>query len=311
MLQEALDAILPQVRNAPFQAEFVIVDDLSTDNTPDVLLQFQRSAGVPVTLLRGEGQGIAAARNLALLHSRGTWVACCDDDQIASPDWLSSLLSCAQLSGAHVVGGSMHLHMPGDFSLADFGPRARRLLGECGLGRPEGPFAPGEQPATNNVLMRAQTVRDLGCFNIGFAQGGEDTELFNRARNAGHQLWFTPHARMQHMLTARRLTHTGLRWTAMRIGSSDSRMLRLQRSVLAPVKLAVLRIVVLFLRDVPQLLKAVLRRDSVRTLDVRCSIWYTEGVLRSLPVMLLPNHPRNQAFLQRMDFRRRNGERTA
>ncbi len=40
--------------------------------------------------------------------------------------------------------------------------------------------------------MRTDVVRRLGAFNTSFAQGGEDTELFTRARAAGHALWFTP-----------------------------------------------------------------------------------------------------------------------
>ena len=311
MLCDLLAHLLPQAEAVPFRTEFVIVDDGSTDSTPGILLEFQRCARVPVTIVRGEGSGIAAARNLAVAHSSGVWLACCDDDQIPEPDWLYSLYETALQSSADFVGGSMHLHLPAAYSLADYGPRARRLLGESGLGRRQGSFPPGSYPATSNVLMRTDVVRRLGNFDTSFAQGGEDAELFTRARAAGCILWFTPRARMQHRLTARRVTRQGLRWTAMRIGSSDTRMLHVQHRYIASGRHTAKRVAVLLLRDLPQFILAVLRRDHVAALDVKCSIWYTVGVLRSLPVLLQPEARGSRAFLQHLNFRRRNGERTA
>lgn len=311
MLADALASLLPQAERAPFPTEFVIVNDGSRDNTPQVLQDFQSKARVPVHIVQGQGTGIAAARNLAVVHSTGRWLACCDDDQIAQPGWLLSLYDAARRSSADFVGGSMHLRLPLGFRITNYGPRARRLLGEAGLDGKEGEFATGHWPATNNVMMRAEAVRRLGAFNTGFTQGGEDTELFTRARSTGCRLWFAPAARMQHMLTERRVTQQGLRWTAMRIGSGDARMHHLRDRNIAPLRHAAVRSAVLILRDLPLLALAAARRRRVAVLDVKCSIWYTEGVLRSLPVLLRPNHSRGRAFLERMDFRRRNGERTA
>lgn len=311
MLREALDHLLPQAEAVPFRTEFVIVDDGSTDGTPEVLLDFKRRAGVPVTLVRGEGCGIAAARNLSVAHSNGTWLACCDDDQIAAPNWLFSLYEAALRSSADFVGGSMSLHLPGNCALGQYGPRARRLLGECGLNRKEGRFEPGATPATNNVLMRRDVVRRLSAFDTSFTQGNEDTDLFTRARAAGHTLWFTPRAHMLHVLTERRVTPEGLRWTAMRIGSGDTRVLHLQHRHVAPVRHAARRTAILLLRDLPQLAFAALRRRRTTALDVKCSIWYTEGVLRSLPVLMRPRSRTSRSFLRHMDFRHRDGERAA
>lgn len=328
LLQQALEHLLPQAQAAPFRTEFVLVDDRSTDDTSQVLRSFQRRARVPVTLVAGHGTGIAAARNLLVQHSRGTWLACCDDDQIADPDWLTQLYNAAQRSSADFVGGAMYLRLPEGVALSSFGTRARRLLGEAGLDQPEGVFSRGTWPATNNVLMRAETVRQLGGFNRNLTEGGEDRDLFQRALASGHTLWFTPAARMGHIIPERRLTRHSLRWTAMRIGAGDTRMLNLQHGsaddaqtapsghqlsapLLAVARLATTRTAALLLRDLPQWSIARLRRRPVTALDVLCSVWYTLGVLRSLSVMLRPGTRTSRAFLQAMNFRQRDGERTA
>ncbi|GAA3758944.1 glycosyltransferase family 2 protein [Terriglobus aquaticus] len=333
LLQQALDHLLPQAQAAPFRTEFVIVDDRSTDDTPQRLRSFQRRADFPVTLVPGHGTGIAAARNLLVQNSRGTWLACCDDDQIADPDWLTELYAAAHRSSADFVGGSMYLRLPAGVPLSNFGPRARRLLGEAGLQQPEGPFPRGTFPATNNVLMRANAVRQLGGFNTNLTEGGEDRDLFQRALAAGHTLWFTPAARMGHIIPERRLTRHALRWTAMRIASGDTRMLHLgsnpaptaprpvttatapaaasRPAARAIARLALGRVAALLLRDLPQLAVARIRRQPARTLDVLCSVWYTAGVLRSLPVLLRPGTRQSRAFIQTMNFRQRDSERTA
>ncbi|WP_419805863.1 glycosyltransferase family 2 protein [Terriglobus sp.] len=115
MLCDLLAHLLPQAEAVPFRTEFVIVDDGSTDCTPGILLAFQQYARVPVIIVRGEGTGIAAARNLAVAHSNGTWLACCDDDQITAPDWLYSLYEAALQTSADFAGGSMRLHLPATF----------------------------------------------------------------------------------------------------------------------------------------------------------------------------------------------------
>lgn len=216
MLRQALDQLLPQAESVPFRTEFVIVDQGSTDNTPQVLVGLQQRAGVPIRIVRADGASVAAARNLAIAHSRGSWLACCDDDRIAAPGWLFGLYEAALRSGADFVGGAMHLCMPDGFASAAFGPRPRRPLGEHTRSA-EGPLPAGNSPASKNVLMRAEVVRQLGGFNPGLAQEEVYIDLWERARAAGHTLWFTPHARMLHVPPEHRLPANDPRWATVHV----------------------------------------------------------------------------------------------
>lgn len=75
--------------------EVIVVDDGSTDDTPQFLERF--SAGdqaVDFRWLRNQPQiGANPSRNRGVMESRGDFIAFGDDDIIASPDWLERLMA--------------------------------------------------------------------------------------------------------------------------------------------------------------------------------------------------------------------------
>ena len=66
--------------------ELLIVDDASTDATPEVLAGFDDPR---IRTFTGPGRGVCAARNVALEAVAGTFVAYVDDDNRMHPDWLA------------------------------------------------------------------------------------------------------------------------------------------------------------------------------------------------------------------------------
>jgi len=84
LIAETLDALLAQTE-AP--AEIIVVDDGSTDATPQVLAGF---AG-KIRVIRIENSGELVARNTGLHAARGDFVGFCDSDDIWAPDCLATL----------------------------------------------------------------------------------------------------------------------------------------------------------------------------------------------------------------------------
>ena len=80
-LQEALDSVLVQTFPAH---EIVVVDDGSTDSTPEIA----RSYGDKIRYIRQENQGSAAARNTAIRAATGEWIAFLDSDDVMLPEKL-------------------------------------------------------------------------------------------------------------------------------------------------------------------------------------------------------------------------------
>ena len=80
----SLDSIFAQ--SAP-PGEVVVVDDGSTDETPQILAAY----GDRIRAVRATHGGLAAARNLGLAVAGGDWIAFQDADDVARPDRLALL----------------------------------------------------------------------------------------------------------------------------------------------------------------------------------------------------------------------------
>jgi glycosyltransferase involved in cell wall biosynthesis len=94
-LRETLDSALNQTYR---DAEVIVVDDGSTDETPRILEQY----GDRIQVLRQENHGRAAACNTGARAARGEWIAFLDADDIWLPDKLQRQVSeCSQYAISH------------------------------------------------------------------------------------------------------------------------------------------------------------------------------------------------------------------
>jgi glycosyltransferase involved in cell wall biosynthesis len=87
-LPEAIDSVLAQT-NSNF--EIIVVDDGSTDQTPEVLYHYKGQ----ITSIRQPNQGVAVARNHGIQQAKGEWIAFLDADDIFLPDKLAAQLALA------------------------------------------------------------------------------------------------------------------------------------------------------------------------------------------------------------------------
>jgi glycosyltransferase involved in cell wall biosynthesis len=79
-LAEALESIYQQTYR---RIELVIVDDGSTDATPELCKQFLAThVGIPIRYCRKENAGQSSSRNVGVLLSRGEWVSFLDQDDV-------------------------------------------------------------------------------------------------------------------------------------------------------------------------------------------------------------------------------------
>lgn len=82
-LETAIDSVLEQ--DYP-NIELIVIDDGSTDNTPQVLAGYNGR----VTLISQPNKGVSAARNAGIKKSRGELIALLDSDDA----WTSEKISC-------------------------------------------------------------------------------------------------------------------------------------------------------------------------------------------------------------------------
>jgi glycosyltransferase involved in cell wall biosynthesis len=78
----AIDSVLAQDYDA---IEIIVIDDGSTDNTPDILGGY----GNKIRVLTQQNSGVSAARNLGIKQSQGEFIALLDSDDAWEPDKIS------------------------------------------------------------------------------------------------------------------------------------------------------------------------------------------------------------------------------
>lgn len=173
LLADALQSALGQVE---VELEVIVVDDGSADDTAERLRRID-DARLHVHR-HGSQRGTSAARNTAIAHARGEWLAFLDDDDVWAPDNLRLKLAALRSAGADVAyGGAIMTDEQNTplylFEVPDPANILPLLLRSNVI--PGGP---------SSVVARSQLVRDLGAFDEQFAIL-EDWDMFIRLAAAG------------------------------------------------------------------------------------------------------------------------------
>lgn len=143
----------------------------------------------PVVYIHCPAANISIARNACLDAADGDFLAFLDDDETASPDWLSELVATADGTGADAVLGPVRAHYRND------APRWMRD-GDFHSTSPVWVRGDIRTGYTCNVLLR-RASRSVAGRRFSLARGrsgGEDTEYFTRLREAGGRIAFAPNA---------------------------------------------------------------------------------------------------------------------
>lgn len=92
-LSQTIESVLNQTHS---NLELIIVDDGSTDQTIDIVKNYQKKDG-RIRLFAQTHQGFAASRNKAFEESCGDWIAIIDHDDLCYPERLEKQLSLSRI----------------------------------------------------------------------------------------------------------------------------------------------------------------------------------------------------------------------
>lgn len=203
-------------------SRIIVVDDGSTDATPDIAAEFS------VTCIRGNHAGRAGARNAGWRAATEDVIWFMDADCVAEPDALEKLL--------------LHLHDPkvggvgGSFTASATQPLLAGLIHEEIIERHRAMPRRVNFVATGNAAYRRDVLESVGGFDEAFLRA-QDADLAYRVRAAGFQLAFAPDSRVRHAHETRCLPYLKaqfqqgywrfwlhLRHTAPATGDSYSRL---------------------------------------------------------------------------------------
>jgi glycosyltransferase involved in cell wall biosynthesis len=199
--------------------EVLVVDNGSTDGTPDVVARYKDR--LPLRMAHESEQGISPARNRALDEASGTHLLYIDDDVLVGPGWLEAYRAAFRAHpDAGVFGGPIRTRFLGTppawlvqslplvasaYAVRELGPREFRL-------EP----VPAKLPYGANMAFRLDQARQhrfdpvLGRVRKGMV-GGEEIAFMARMLQAGATGWWVPGAGVEHLLPRTRQTLRYLR----------------------------------------------------------------------------------------------------
>jgi glycosyltransferase involved in cell wall biosynthesis len=199
ILPRCLEAAWAQTLDSS-QYEIIVVDNASSGNTRAVVEQWPE-----IRYLYCRHRGLSEARNTGAHAARAPIVAYIDDDAIAEPDLLEKILATfSAYPDAGCVGGRIDIHLPTELPAwyskhfagyyGEFNPGysdVRRIAEMC------------EYPFSANVSYRLEALDRIGFFNSN--SGSQELDAEYRIAQAGYEIYYTPHARVEHVIKPDRL----------------------------------------------------------------------------------------------------------
>jgi len=192
-LARAIDSLLAQ--NYPAQ-EIIVVDDGSTDGTPDVVARY----GKKLRYIRQDNAGVSSARNHGVKAASGDWLAFLDADDWYYPDrlrlhaeWIQEDASLDFLTGDYeyrddagkLLGTSMSQHDAGRMMLDKAVNSARVVMDQA---HEIQAYVADHFGDTHTLSVPRSIFLDLGGYPLGY-KVCEDvhflTRLVSRSRRIG------------------------------------------------------------------------------------------------------------------------------
>ena len=218
-LPACLGALATQKGLEAIDWEVLVVDNNSTDETPQMVERLARELPIRVRYAREGQQGLNHARNCGVINSHSTHFTFVDDDIQVSPQWLSALAGAFAATDADAVGGRIHLdpslelppwivpgsEIAGFLGYQDFGDEPFRMDGTS------------RYPFGGNMSFHRRVVDRIGLFDPKLGRKGEgrkrgelfkgaETDYFHRLAAAGEaRIYYEPRAIVYHRVQPHQL----------------------------------------------------------------------------------------------------------
>jgi glycosyltransferase involved in cell wall biosynthesis len=273
-LQELLDSLRVQHVQG-LRPRLCIVDNDAEQSARAVVEQAQANFPWPLQYVVQPVKNIALTRNAGLATVTTDYLAFIDDDEVAVPQWLHSLVALARESKAQLVFGPVLPVYPQEIRpwlvSGGFYERPRHVTGT---------LLPLLEARTGNVLLDAALLQGQSLQfdeTLGLS-GGEDYAFFEHLYQQGAKAVWSDEAVVTEAVPADRATPNWLLKRSFRIGSVEASLMRRSVRVQSLLRMWV-KVAYLMARNGVMLLAAPLRSKAlnfrlVRNLAIAAGIVY-------------------------------------
>jgi glycosyltransferase involved in cell wall biosynthesis len=204
LLADCINSLLNQNIDSE-KFEILIVDNNSIDNTKEVATEFCKKYN-NIKYFFEQTTGYSAPRNCGWKNASGKIVAYIDDDEIAAPNWIESILNTFQIEEEpDIIGGICKVtydETPPEWFTESMGGTNRTRLKGLLNHRTDSYLGCG------NIAFKKEILEKLNGFSKdfdmkdGFLMMGEDTDICQRAKNAGLKLYSNPEIIIYHRMNS-------------------------------------------------------------------------------------------------------------
>lgn len=211
-----LEKLKLQIFNRDIHWEILVIDNKSTDNTAQVIQEYQANWQHDYSLkyFREERQGAAFARQRGIKEANSPLIGFLDDDNIPSLNWVEAAYNFAQqhpLAGAFasLIRGEFEVKPPPNFQ------RIKAFLALTNRGDKPLLYNPNLKylPPSAGLVIRKQAWLESvpkKCILSGRVKGsmltGEDLEVLAHIQSQGWEIWYNPKMQITHKIPASRLS---------------------------------------------------------------------------------------------------------
>jgi len=211
-LRRLLESLVVQEISLPYyHYRIVVVDNDPLESAKQLVQTLSLNSPITIDYYPEATPGIPAARNSGIEASRkDDAVIFVDDDEVAPPNWLNTLLACWHNSDIDIITGPVQSLLPDD---APNWASKSEIFDKNPKKFSDGEIVPIAY--TNNTLVSRLAIDTL---SPGFDQafqysGSSDLHYFRRARLAGFKILWCQEALIYEVISAERLT---VKWQCLR-----------------------------------------------------------------------------------------------
>lgn len=213
LLREHLASIVGQTQT---DDELIIIDNGSSDDTPDIIHSFMQK--LPIRSFVSHVRGFPRLYNLAIRKARNPIIVFFDDDCIASPNFLAGHRNAHRDGTVRVIEGQSFSRPKGNIYADMMGDHYQNWFRVY--------MTKNGQLRTfdnKNVSLPRTLFTTYGMYLPSLSRGGEDIELGLRFHHFGIPIVFAPHIIAYHY---ERTTFAGFVRQHLRFARSDAKLAR-------------------------------------------------------------------------------------